>query len=158
MNWLTNSPEETRHLAQQIGALLKPEDIVVLTGDLGAGKTTFVQGLARGLGIDTTKNPVTSPTYQIMRHHNGPTPLFHYDAYRLENAEEFGDIEGGDHMGARGVVAIEWGERIEEFLPNDTVRVEIRHLEQESRAITLHPGERSSQIRARLELLNDSSE
>ncbi|MDP7035070.1 MAG: tRNA (adenosine(37)-N6)-threonylcarbamoyltransferase complex ATPase subunit type 1 TsaE [Planctomycetota bacterium] len=157
MTWLTKSPAETRHLAQRIGALLQPEDVVVLIGDLGAGKTTFVQGLALGLGIDTTQNPVTSPTYQIMRHHNGPIPLFHYDAYRLENAEEFGDIEGGDHMGARGVVAIEWGERIEEFLPTDTIRVEIRHVDQESRAITLQPGERSSRIQTRLELLNDSS-
>lgn len=130
----TQNADETRQCAAELAATLQPGDLITLSGPLGAGKTTFVQGLARGLGCPSA---VTSPTFVLMSEHQGRLPLSHVDAYRLENLcydaiRDTGVLDTIEH--GEGVTVIEWPERIEEFLPRPRY------------AITLIPGEGESRI------------
>ena len=118
---ITESAEATRALAVELAAALPPDSTLALHGDLGVGKTTFVQGLARGLGIT---EPVTSPTFNIFTLHRGRTNLLHLDAYRLENARQVEDLLLADFMISPWCLAVEWPEKIAEWLPAGT-----RHLE-----------------------------
>ncbi len=106
---ITESPEETEAAAERLAGRLRRGDLLLLTGPLGAGKTTFVRGLARGLGV---AGLVQSPTFQLLRTHPGDLPLAHVDLYRLEAAAELADLGLEDHLEA-GVVVIEWGDRLE---------------------------------------------
>jgi tRNA threonylcarbamoyladenosine biosynthesis protein TsaE len=118
----TSSPEETRALGEAIAPLLEPGDVVSLTGDLGAGKTTLVQGAARGLGVE---QPVLSPTFTLVRQYRGTSPVYHLDVYRLDRIQEVLDL-GFDEMLDRGaVVFIEWGSAIEALLPPDVLEIEL---------------------------------
>ena len=110
----TASAQQTGALAEAISVVLAPGDVVSLTGDLGAGKTAFVQGAARGLGIE---GPVTSPTFMLIREYEGKYPLFHMDVYRLGNLAEVSDIGFEEVLDRGGVVFIEWGDAIEALLP-----------------------------------------
>jgi len=119
MEYMTNSDEETRKLAEKLAKTLAGGEIFVLTGDLGAGKTTFIQGLAKGLGI---KNNLTSPTFVLMKRYKTKNPnlyLVHIDCYRVESSEALKDL-GLDEIfeDKRNIVVIEWGEKIEGVLPN----------------------------------------
>ena len=137
MQFTTNSPRETETLGQALGAVLKPGDIIAYTGDLGAGKTAFTRGLARGLGAT---EPVTSPTYTIVNEYlSGRMPLFHFDMYRLSSAEELWDIGWEDYLQRGGVCAVEWSENVEEAM-EDAVRVHIRKTGEDSRHITIEGG------------------
>lgn len=113
--------------------MLVEGDVVALDGDLGAGKTCFVQGLAEGLGIE---GPVTSPTFILMREHPGSPPLCHADAYRLGSALELEDL-GLEDILARCVLAIEWAQRVEDALPEERVNVHLRRTGEECRQIAL---------------------
>lgn len=104
----TNSAEETEAAGERLGRTLRPGDLLLLAGDLGAGKTTLVRGLARGLGVS---GAVQSPTFQLVRVHPGPIPLAHVDLYRLDSAAELGQL-GLEEMLEDGVVVIEWGSRL----------------------------------------------
>jgi len=104
----TSSPEETEAAGEQLAATLAVGDLLLLAGELGAGKTTFVRGLARGLGISAQ---VQSPTFQLVRVYPGRIQLAHVDLYRLESAAELADI-GLDDLLDEGVVAVEWGDRL----------------------------------------------
>src|SRR4051812_27351272 len=116
----TSSAEDTRQIAQEFTASIGPDVALALHGNLGVGKTTFVQGLARGLGIS---DPVTSPTFNIFTLHRGPTNLLHLDAYRLERAQQVEDLLIADFMVSPWCLAVEWPEKIADWLPKST-----RHL------------------------------
>ncbi len=129
----STSADATRRIAERLGSRLRAGDVVALFGDLGAGKTCFVQGLARGLGIVAN---VTSPTFILMRYHPGAPALCHADAYRLESGAELEDLDLEDAL-SDAVVAIEWAERVLEALPAERVEVRLLAGEGETREIRL---------------------
>ena len=122
--YITNGPEEMEELGCRLGRVLEPGAVVAYTGDLGAGKTAFTRGIARGLGIP---DRVTSPTFTIVNEYEGGRlPLFHFDMYRLGSSEELFDIGWEDYLARGGVCAVEWSENVEDALDDDAIRVEIR--------------------------------
>lgn len=130
----TGSAEETRALAAELSAALPADTTLALHGDLGAGKTTFVQGLARGLGIT---DAVTSPTFNIFTLHRGPTTLLHLDAYRLDHPRQVEDLLLADFMSSPWVLAIEWPEKIEGWLPAGALHLELGITSEEKHTIRL---------------------
>ena len=135
MEYTTNSPEETEALGASMGARLKAGTVVAFTGDLGAGKTAFVRGLARGLGI---ADRVTSPTFTIVNEYlGGRLPLFHFDMYRLPDSDALFDIGWEDYLSRGGVCAVEWSENVMDALPEDTVWVRIAREGDTGRSITI---------------------
>ena len=125
MQFITHSPEETELLGQRLGETLSGGEIIAYQGGLGAGKTAFTRGLARGLGISMR---VTSPTYTIVNEYTGGRlPLFHFDMYCLGSAEELFDIGWEDYLARDGVCAVEWSENVQEAMQGAiTVRMEKR--------------------------------
>jgi tRNA threonylcarbamoyladenosine biosynthesis protein TsaE len=114
--------EDTRAVGSAIAPLLRPRDAVVLTGELGAGKTTFVQGVARGLGID---DRVVSPTFTLIKEYSGRLEVAHVDVYRLDRVQDVVDL-GLDELGqGEDLLLVEWGDAIEELLPTDRLWVEL---------------------------------
>ena len=137
MEFITNSPEETEALGERLAKILTPGTIIAYRGDLGAGKTAFTRGLARGLGI---QDPVTSPTYTIVNEYlGGRVPLFHFDMYRLHSADDLFDIGWDDYLERQGICAVEWSENVAEAL-EDPLVVTICKTGEESRKITLEGG------------------
>lgn len=124
MEYCSNSVAETEELGAQLAARLRPGDVVSYTGDLGAGKTAFTRGIARGLGIPER---VTSPTFTIVNEYEGGRlPLFHFDLYRLGDPEELFDIGWEDYLARGGVCAVEWSENVAGALEDEPIRVDIR--------------------------------
>ena len=124
MEHYSKSPQETEALGQALVQKLAPGAVVAFSGDLGAGKTAFVRGMAQGLGITQL---VTSPTFTIVNEYEGGRlPLFHFDMYRLHSAEELFDIGWEDFLSRGGICAVEWSENIQEALEPGTVYVDIR--------------------------------
>ena len=124
MEHVTTSPEETEALGEALAGRLTPGTVIAFTGDLGAGKTAFVRGLARGLGV---RERVTSPTFTIVNEYEGGRlPLFHFDMYRLGSADELFDIGWEDYLARGGVCAVEWSENVSDALDGDCLRVDIR--------------------------------
>ena len=137
LKFVSNSEQDTEKTAERIAEKLVPGDVIAYVGGLGAGKTAFTRGLARGLGA---KEQVTSPTYTTVNEYlSGRMPLFHFDMYRLEDADALFDIGWEDYLARRGVCAVEWSERVEDALPPDTLFVTIaRHAENDNwRTITV---------------------
>jgi tRNA threonylcarbamoyladenosine biosynthesis protein TsaE len=133
MEFITHSPEETASLGARLAQVLRAGDVVAFTGDLGAGKTAFVSGMARGLGIE---DRVTSPTFTIVNEYEGGRlPLFHFDMYRLGSADELFDVGWEDYLARGGVCAVEWTENVAEAIEPDAVRVSIRRGDDESSRI-----------------------
>jgi tRNA threonylcarbamoyladenosine biosynthesis protein TsaE len=120
---ITHSPEETWELARKLAPILSSGDVINLSGDLGAGKTVFTKGLAVGLGID---EPVTSPTFTLIKEYEGRLPLYHFDVYRLASPEEMEELGFDEYFYGDGVSVVEWGDKIEELLPD--VRLDIKML------------------------------
>lgn len=110
----TTSPDETRILGAALAAVLLPGDVVSLSGDLGAGKTVFVQGLATALGVD---RPVTSPTFTIVHEYDGRYPILHLDVYRLDSFQEVLDLGFEELLDTGAIVVVEWGEALAPLLP-----------------------------------------
>lgn len=139
MVFMTSSPEETERLGEKLAAFLGPGQIIAYLGDLGAGKTAFTRGIARGLGV---KENVTSPTYTIVNEYlSGRLPLFHFDMYRLSSAEELFDIGWEDYLVRGGVCAVEWSENVMEALDGAIfVRLERMENGQDIRRITIEGG------------------
>ncbi len=134
---ITHSPEETMTFASIFAETCDAQSIILLHGELGAGKTCFVRGLLRGLGGETTE--VHSPTFTIMHEYETPShSLVHIDAYRLSGSDELHTI-GWDELLSRNdvIIAIEWPERIEDALPDNAVHILIDHVDESSRAITV---------------------
>lgn len=119
---VTASPEETRAVGRSLAELLGSRDVVSLTGDLGAGKTTFVQGAAQGLGV---ADPVLSPTFTLMRRYHGTLPVYHLDVYRLERLQEVLDLGFDEILDQGAVVFIEWGDAIDMLLPPEHLQIEL---------------------------------
>ena len=137
MEFVTHSREETEALGARLADALAEGRVVAFTGDLGAGKTAFVSGMARALGVEER---VTSPTFTIVNEYEGGRlPLFHFDMYRLDSADELFHIGWEDYLARGGVCAVEWSERISKALPEGTVTVAIaRHEKDEDwRRITI---------------------
>ena len=130
----TYTAEETITLGIEIGKKLNPGDIVALKGNLAAGKTTITKGIAISLDIE---NEITSPTYTLISEYEGKLPLYHMDMYRIDSVEEF-ELLGVDEMlfGA-GVSVIEWSERVEEYLPDDHIIIDLQRQSDGSRIITI---------------------
>ena len=121
----TASPEATLALGEALAAHLGPGDVVALYGDLGAGKTHLVKGLARGLGADADE--VTSPTFTLVQTYEGRAPLIHLDLYRLEREAELDALGLDELLGTDAVAAVEWPERAEAWLPPATLRLRLTH-------------------------------
>ncbi|MGH2710419.1 MAG: tRNA (adenosine(37)-N6)-threonylcarbamoyltransferase complex ATPase subunit type 1 TsaE [Actinomycetota bacterium] len=128
----TSAPDETRKAAAALAELLIPGDVVSLTGELGAGKTAFVQGAARALGVE---EPVVSPTFVLVREYRGTMPIYHVDVYRLDRLQEVHDLGFEDLLDPGGVVFVEWGDAIEALLPDSHLTVELHTEEGESRRL-----------------------
>lgn len=119
----TFSPESSAELGRKIGQQVNPGDVICLTGDLGVGKTVFTQGLAEGLGID---EPICSPTFTIILEYlNGRIPLYHFDVYRISGPWDMDDLGYEEYFYGDGVCLVEWGNLIEEMLPENTIFVTI---------------------------------
>ncbi len=141
MEHYSASEQETEALGETLVATLAPGAVVAFTGDLGAGKTAFVRGMARGLGITQW---VTSPTFTIVNEYEGGRlPLFHFDLYRLNSSDELFDIGWEDFLRRGGICAVEWSENVADALEEDTIFIDIRRGEEPNgRVITIREGER----------------
>lgn len=138
MRYVTNSEEETEALGARLAAVLTPGTVVAFTGDLGAGKTAFTRGLARGLGVT---DRVTSPTFTIVNEYEGGRlPLFHFDMYRLASSEELFDIGWEDYLQRGGVCTVEWSENVSDALEEDALSVEISRGEQDGQRVIVIKG------------------
>ena len=134
---ISHSAEETRSLGKKLSAHLKAGDVVLLQGDLGAGKSEFARGIARGLGID---GPVPSPSFTILNAYDeGRIPLYHFDWYRIEEAQEIYDMGMEEQLGGDGIALIEWSERAQECLPENLLEITIHTLDDETREISFIP-------------------
>ena len=138
MEFITHSPEQTEEIGAALGKILSPGTILAYEGDLGAGKTAFTRGLARGLGA---ADMVTSPTYTIVNEYlSGRLPLFHFDMYRLASSDDLWDIGWEDYLERGGVCAVEWSENVADAL-DGAIRVRIEKIGDESRRITIEGGD-----------------
>ncbi len=131
----TQSAAETEALGERLAKALRGGEVIAYTGDLGAGKTAFTRGLARGLGIT---GRVTSPTFTIVNEYEGGRlPLFHFDMYRLSSSDELYDIGWEDYLARGGVCAVEWSEIVADAIESGAIRVDIQHLGGDERQITI---------------------
>lgn len=138
MEFITHSPEETEKIGEALAKSLQPGTILAYRGDLGAGKTAFTRGIARGLGC---KETVTSPTYTIVNEYlGGRLPLFHFDMYRLASSDDLWDIGWEDYLDREGVCAVEWSENVADAM-EDAVTVTIEKLGETTRQITIEGGQ-----------------
>ena len=119
---VSNCPEDTWKIAEKLVSLVNKKGIIALHGDLGVGKTCFVQGMSRALGIGI---PISSPTYTLIDEYEGENPLYHIDLYRLSNSIEVLGIGLEEYFEKDGLIAIEWAERSEDLLPEDSIHVHI---------------------------------
>lgn len=131
----TKTSAETQSLGEKLAPLLQPDDVILFAGDLGAGKTQFVQGVARGLGVQAS---VTSPTFNILlEYHDGRLPLFHFDLYRLDEPEELDDIDFFGVLESDGVSFVEWSEKFPEEMPEDYLSLSLAVCPDETRVLTV---------------------
>lgn len=138
MQYITTSPEQTEALGERLGERLRGGEVIAYRGELGAGKTAFTRGLARGLGISVR---VTSPTYTIVNEYGGGRlPLFHFDMYRLHDADDLFDIGWEDYLERSGVCAVEWSENVAEAMEG-AITVTLEKYADDTRRITIEGGE-----------------
>ena len=134
---LTHSPAETRALGRQLAASLQPGDVLLLYGDLGAGKSELTRGIAEGLGVS---GPVTSPSFTIMNvYDDGRIPLYHFDWYRLESVEELYEMGMDEYLGGDGAAVVEWPTQCPEAIPETHLAVHITPAGENEREISLIP-------------------
>ena len=132
---VTASPEETRALGERMATRLKAGDVLLLQGELGAGKSELTRGIAKGLGVTET---VTSPTFTILNvYESGRCPLYHFDWYRLESAEELYELGLDEYLGGDGIAVVEWAERCPEAIPEKHILVRITPVGEETRNIVI---------------------
>lgn len=122
LKYLTKSTEETSKIGEQLGKLVDIGNIICLSGDLGAGKTAFTKGIAKGLGVE---DYVTSPTYTIINEYEGRLPLYHFDVYRLNDVEEMYELGYEEYFFGDGVVVLEWADIVKEIIPKERLWITI---------------------------------
>lgn len=132
-----NSLEETRQLSVSFGKSLKEGDIVCFSGDLGAGKTTFIKGVAEGVG-GVSSEFVNSPTFSYLNIYKANITIYHFDLYRLRDADEFLSMGFDEYLFADGIACIEWSEKIADLIPDDAIRVDLAHLGENRRSIKIN--------------------
>ncbi len=137
MTIISNNEAETEEAGARFARSLPDGAVVALYGDLGAGKTAFVRGMARGMGIDA---PVSSPTFTIVNEYPGARELFHFDMYRLGGADELFDIGWEDYLSRGGVCAVEWSEKVSDAFEGDEITVRIEKTGEDRRTITIGEG------------------
>ena len=143
----SNGPEDTRAIGERLGGLLEPGDVVLLQGELGAGKTTFVQGVARGLGFE---GAVSSKSFVLLGEYAGRVKLYHADLYRLEDPEQVFDL-ALDEVSADGVLVVEWPERAQNTLADEHLLVQFEVEGEDRRVLRFEPrGERAGQLLSRM--------
>jgi tRNA threonylcarbamoyladenosine biosynthesis protein TsaE len=146
---ITSGPEQTWKIGQLLGELLDAGDVVFLYGDLGAGKTNFTYGIARGL--DVHEQYITSPTFTFVNEYQGRLPLYHIDLYRLKDPGELENIGFDEYIGSDGVTVIEWAERAEDELPVEGLSIYLSYVDETSREIgIIGEGERYDKLVAEL--------
>ncbi len=134
MTLISNCEGDTVKAGEVLAERLRPGDVIAMYGDLGAGKTQFVRGLAKGLGLTAR---VSSPTFTIVNEYLGKVPLFHFDMYRLADADELFEIGWEDYLARGGICAVEWSENAEGAFPEDTITVRIKKTGENTREITI---------------------
>lgn len=122
MIYKSNSPKETENIARSFAKELKGGEVICLNGDLGVGKTAFVQGLVKALGVT---EPISSPTFTIVNCYEGDMPIYHFDVYRIEDCDEMYEIGFEEYIYSNGITLIEWSEKIEEILPKNRIEIVI---------------------------------
>ncbi|MBU8773167.1 tRNA (adenosine(37)-N6)-threonylcarbamoyltransferase complex ATPase subunit type 1 TsaE [Cytobacillus oceanisediminis] len=132
--FISKKPEDTMAFSERLGSLLQPGDVLALEGDLGAGKTTFTKGLAKGLNI--TRN-VNSPTFTIIKEYQGRVPLYHMDVYRVEDS--FEDLGFDEYFEGNGVTVVEWAHLVKEQLPEELLTIYLYLDDNDSRKLVLEP-------------------
>lgn len=143
--FVSRSAEETQRLGETLGRLLAPSDVVGLIGELGSGKTTFIQGMAKGLGIDPAA--VRSPTFVLLREYPGPVPLIHVDSYRLQGAPSAVWLDVEWLFDPKKITVIEWADRITDSLPEEHLELCFAHKTTNQRSIGAVPhGSRATQL------------
>ena len=135
--------EKTREIGSKLGELLTPKSVICLIGDLGSGKTTMTQSLARALGVD---DYITSPTFTIVNEYEGKMPLYHFDVYRIGSSEEMYDIGFDEYIDGEGVCIIEWANLIEDILPDEYLYIEMNYKETGREMILTPKGEKYEEI------------
>lgn len=133
---ISRSVEETFNCSYAFGSSLKPGSVICFFGDLGAGKTTFIKGLVHG-AAGCPVEEVTSPTFTYLNIYSGSQVVYHFDLYRLRDAEEFLSMGFEDYLFTDGICCIEWSEKIQQLLPDDAIVIKISHLEDGARAIEI---------------------
>lgn len=136
MRIISASPAATEAFAVRVGQLLLPGDFISLRGELGAGKTRFASGIARGLGVDPAIF-VTSPTYTLLNIYQGRMPLYHFDLYRLSGDDDVVELGLSEYFSGNGVCLVEWSERLDDELPQSRLEVILSYLDESSRSIEL---------------------
>lgn len=138
MRYISKSAEETEAIGKELGSKLKKGQVVSLRGSLGAGKTVFAKGIARALGINES---IVSPTFTLVQEYDGAEKLFHLDIYRLSGEDEFESMGGEEFLYPDGITLIEWSEKIEDMLPDDTLFINIEIEDNQDRVIEIKGGE-----------------
>jgi len=132
---MSRSSDETVRLGERLARSCREGDIICFFGDLGSGKTTLIKGIAQGLNIRKTK--VNSPTFVLMNVYHGRLPLFHFDLYRLEDITEIASIGTDEFLYDDGVAVIEWADRFGELMPDEYLRIDLKHKKEDERLIKI---------------------
>jgi tRNA threonylcarbamoyladenosine biosynthesis protein TsaE len=144
LDFISHSEAQTRRLGARLAQFLQPGDVIGLVGDLGSGKTRWIQGVCQGLGVE---DPVISPTFILVNEYQGRYPIYHIDLYRLETTAEILTFGLEEYLYGAGVSLIEWADRARHLLPDDLLRVELYYLENTKRRVVLRPhGERYDEL------------
>ncbi|MCB0195855.1 MAG: tRNA (adenosine(37)-N6)-threonylcarbamoyltransferase complex ATPase subunit type 1 TsaE [Anaerolineae bacterium] len=144
LDFISHSETQTRRLGTRLADLLQPGDVLALIGDLGSGKTRWIQGVCQGLDV---ADPVISPTFTLVNEYQGRLPVYHIDLYRLDDASEALNIGLEDYLYGSGITMIEWADNALEYFPKDYLTIELYYLEDTKRRVVMRPhGERFSAI------------
>ena len=150
---ITKSPEETKNLGKEISKIIKPGDLLAFYGELGAGKTCFIQGISLGLEV---KDYVTSPSFTIINEYQGKIPIYHFDLFRFDNAEEILELGYEEYFYGEGLIVIEWAEKIEQFLPKEHLKIDIKFKDCYERTISfISQGDRFDKFLKELSKIED---
>lgn len=134
LRYISHSERDTEEFARHFAEKLRPGDVIAYTGGLGMGKTAFTRGVAAGLGC---RGSVTSPTFAIVNRYEGTVPLNHFDMYRIDGFDSLYSTGFFDYLDERSVSAVEWSENISEYLPENTIYIDIRRIDDDTREITV---------------------